>query len=312
MIADHYRQALNAATDDDEIASLRVEASAAYRRAGDRAAGLGASGVAAKAYLTAIELTDDPTIRTELCRQGGVAAGFSGQYDTAVPLLEQAIAELDASGRHEDARMAIVDLANALNDAGRVSEQQALLESALATAGHAADRGTGAVMLALVTTYVLAGQSGEETRRLIDRSIAVAEGLGDRHLLARALNIEGLRHLSLDNPVTARVQLAGAAELARPLGDLRLLTSVLANYSQVLEGDDEAADDVLAESTALALRLGRAALTALTIENHMRSLVLRGGWDSAEAIGATARDLELGTSSSGPQRWLGVIAAFPR
>ena len=311
VIADHYRQALDAASDDDEIATLRVEASAAYRRAGDRAAGLGAPGVAAKAYLTAIELTDDPPTRTELRRQAGVAAGFAGQCDTAVSLLEQAIADLDAAGRHDDARLAIDELSSALQDAGRMSEQQTLLESALATAGDAADRGTGAVILALATSQVIDAQDGgEDTRRLIDRSIAIAEGLGDRHLLARALNIEGIRHLFLDNPITARIQLAGAVELARPLGELRLLSIVLANYGQVLTGDDEAADDVLAESTALALRLGRAATIAVMIGNHMRSLILRGDWDGAEAIGATARNLDLATFSGEPQRWLAVLAAF--
>ena len=310
VIADHYVQALDAATDDDEIATLRAEASAAYRRAGDRAAGLGAVAVAAVAYLTAIDLTDDPTTRTELCRRAGVAAGFAGQFDTAVPLLERAIAELDATGRHDDARSATSELALTLADAGRQSERRLLLESALATAGDATDRGTGDILLSLAHLQVLSGEAGEATRRSIERSITIAEGLGDRRLLARALNTDGLRHLFLGNPITARVQLAAAVDLARPLDDLLLLDTVVANYSQVLEGDDEAADDVLAEAMAIALRLGRTFTIALAIGNRMRSLILRCDWDGVEAIGATARELELGTFNAEPQRWLAVLAAF--
>ncbi len=311
VIADHYRQALDAATDDDEVTVLRAEASAAYRRAGDRAAGLGAASVAAKTYGTAIDLADDPTTRTELCRRAGVAAGYAGQFEVAVPLLERAIAELGAAGRHEEARSATSELAYALSDAGRMSEQRALLESAIASTDDAADRGTGALILALASADVLGGRSGEDTRRLIDRSIAIAEGLGDRYQLARAFNIEGLRHLLLDNPISARAQLAAAVELARPLGDLHLLMTAVANYSQVLvDNDDDAADEAVAESMTIALRLGRTSSIALTIGNRMRFLILRGDWDGAEAIGATAGTLELAAFSGEPRRWLAVLAAW--
>ena len=166
------------------------------------------------------------------------------------------------------------------------------------------DRGTGAVMLALAQ-HVRAGRTGRRghaTLSSTDRSPsprASATGIcWPGHSTSKA-------SVTCSSATRSRPGCSWprAVELARPLGDLVLLATVVANYSQVLEGDDEAADDVLAESMAIALRLGRTFTIALAIGNRMRSLILRGDWDGVEAIGATARDLELGTFSGEPQRW---------
>ena len=118
-----------------------------------------------------------------------------------------------------------------LHDAGRSREADDLINSALAALpDDATDRGAAVLILRVAHNQVVNGQMDNTTAGLISRALDLAEGLGDRRMLAQALATDGVRHLNLDNSVTARVLLSASVDLARSLDDLDLLSVALGNF----------------------------------------------------------------------------------
>ena len=285
VIAEHYRQAVDAEPDAGDADDLRTSAAAAFSRAGDRAAGLGAAAAATDAYKAALGFVDDRATRADLLHKAGVVAGRAARFAEAIPMLEDAIAAHDALGRASDMREAIGDRDRVLRDAGRSREADDLINAALAALpDDATDRGAAVLILRVAHNQVVNGQMDSTTAGLISRALDLAEGLGDRRMLAQALATDGVRHLNLDNSVTARVLLSASVDLARSLDDLDLLSVALGNYGQVLIGDDEGADEVLDETMAIARRLGRSSMIGLAAGNRVRSLLRSGQWDRAAEV----------------------------
>jgi predicted ATPase len=314
VIAVHYRQALEADPDAVDAAELRRDAAAAYRRAGDRAAGLGASDAATNSYRSALDFVDEADGRAELLHTAGVVAGRAARFDEAIPMLEEAIAALDGLGRASDMREAAAALDRVLCDAGHNIEADNRMQAALAALpADATDYGTAVLLVQAASRRIAEGRVDDETAALLDRAIALAEGLGDRRLLAQALNYLGVAHLVRGNSETARVLLSAAVDRARSLDDLDLLVSALNNYGQVLVGADEPADEVLDEVLAVARRLGSSNVIGLAAGNRVRSLLRSGHWDRAADVARTAHhDVgETGTAAAADSvRWLAVLAAW--
>ena len=314
VVAEHFRRAVDAEPDAADADELRASAAAAYIRAGDRAAGLGAAAAATDAYLAALGFVDGAGTRAELLHKAGVVAGRAARFAEAIPMLEEAIAAHDALGRASDSREAIAARDRVLRDAGRSLEADDLINAALAALpDDASDRGAAVVILTVAHNQVVNGHMDNTTAGLISRALDLAEGLGDRRMLAQALGTDGVRHNNLDNSVTARVLLSAAVDLARSVDDLDLLSVALGNFGQVLIGDDEPADEVLDEVMAIGRRLGRSAMIGLAAGNRVRALLKSGEWDRAAEVAQAAHDLvgdTDATSATEPLRWLAALAAW--
>ena len=167
-------------------------------------------------------------------------------------MLEEAIAAHDALGRASDSREAIAAPDRVLRDAGRSREADDLINAALAALpDDATDRGAAVLILRVAHNQVVNGQMDNTTAGLIVAGARPRRGPRGPAHARPGVGHYGVRHLNLDNSVTARVLLSAAVDLARSLDDLDLLSVALGNYGQVLIGDDEGADEVLDETMAM-------------------------------------------------------------
>jgi class 3 adenylate cyclase/tetratricopeptide (TPR) repeat protein len=314
VVAVHLRHAIEADPEAAGAEELRSRAAAAFRRAGDRAFALGAAASALGAYRSAGEVERDELTHAELLLKAGRAAGRLDRFDESIPLIEQSIGEFQALGRDEDARVALHWLIFDLYDSGRTEEADRRLEAELARLpDDAMDIGGARLVAARASMRSVGGINDEETTQLIERAVHLAEGLGDRSLLARVTMIAGLRHLSLGHAHMARILTTAALEAAREVDDLEQLQGVLINTTQVLTGEDEFPMGLLREGLEVSRRLGRTVGIGLAAGNLCRALVRTGDWAAAGEV-AHAVVEELGTSTAHglgePLLWLSQLAAW--
>ena len=314
VIADHYRQALEADPDAVDAADLRRDAAGAYRRAGDRAAGLGAADAATNSYRLALDFVDEADRRAELLHKAGVVAGRAARFDEAIPMLEEAIAALDGLGRASDIREAVAALDRVLCDAGHNIEADNRMQAALAALpADATDYGTAVLLVQAASRRIVEGHVDDETAALLDRAIALAEGLGDRRVLALTLNYLGSPTWSAE---TARPQ----EFCSRPpwIGPDRSMTSTCSPRRSITTARSWSArmnrpTPFSTTRSPSRRRLGRSATIGIAAYNRIRSLVRSGQWDRAEDV-ARAAHRDVGESGAAGTAisvgWLAVLAAW--
>ncbi len=131
VIAMHYLDAHEAdpgAADADEV---RAKARSWFTRAADRAASLAASLEAQRAFERAAGLTDEGVERGRSLARAGELAMMGGRVEEAEPLLEEAIAILEACDHRGEAASAQAQLGEVLFVTGRIEGGVAQLRQAL-------------------------------------------------------------------------------------------------------------------------------------------------------------------------------------
>ena len=190
------------------VDDLRAPAIRALREAGERASALASPRTAARFYERALEIAGEEEADPELLYRLGQARSHGEGEGEAE--LERAAAGLIADGRKGLAAEALVVLHNAAWHAARGRGFE-LLDRALALVAdeQEATYSRGYVIATVGRFYGLGGRH-EEAIPLDTEAIAIAEQLGDRDLLAYALNNLG----------TARCEagdFAGLADIERSL-----------------------------------------------------------------------------------------------
>ena len=130
MIASHYLDAYRAAPTADDAGEIRDAARGLLVRAGERAASLGATGEAQRAFERAVDLTDDRLVQAELHERAGVLAWAGSRPADASGHYEQSIELFEAEGATHPAARVGARLAEVMWDRGRLGEGLARMDAA--------------------------------------------------------------------------------------------------------------------------------------------------------------------------------------
>ncbi|MFZ0043939.1 MAG: adenylate/guanylate cyclase domain-containing protein [Solirubrobacteraceae bacterium] len=287
VIASHYLDAYRAAGDDPDAESLRVETLAALRRAGQRAAVVGAPETAERTYMTARELAGDEHERAALTQAAGEMALQSGRHEVALELLESASTAHAAAGREQEAARLTREIGLSLVLLSRMDEAAERITAGLRVLGaDRLDPEVGALSATLGRAYVFAGDY-ERAAPALETALRIAEALKLPALFCETVTSKAISYLHEGRPEEARLLLNGAIEVAERHG----LTEALGrghvnNGSLAMQWDLPDAVAHCEAALAVARRRGDRFLESLSATNLMTVYVFDGRWGELDRLAA--------------------------
>jgi hypothetical protein len=198
------------------------------------------------------------SIRAKALYGYGRVALVQGDYDRAVPPLEESAAHFRASGEARGLAFALADLGWIAAAQGAYERARSFGEESLAVARDAGDETTIAAALHALACTILGEGDHETARPLFEESLELRRRLGDKRNMANSLSYLGVTVLLNGDPARAGTLLAEALELATELDNRLLVASVRVNLGLValFDGDYRRARSLASESLALAEGLG--------------------------------------------------------
>jgi class 3 adenylate cyclase/tetratricopeptide (TPR) repeat protein len=300
VIAQHYRDALEAVPGDPDTGQIRGQAVGALIRAAVRAERTGAPALAAANYAAAAELnpSDSPGRQAGVAdhedTQGGQpgagvlwqnaaqAALTSGDYMSAVRYAVRAGDYFRERGQARAAARAQITAAQALRRRGRHAEAREQLTAALEVLRAEPDIDTVRALhlLAALETF----EGSPDADRLTQEVLILGQALeASDGQLTYLFSIRGTYLYSANRRHEAIAYHRAAAQLATKVGDSLRLGEILYNLSAVLTVTDPAAGAEAARTAAGHLRrAGARDLLAVAITNLAQALLMLGDWDAAE------------------------------
>jgi class 3 adenylate cyclase/tetratricopeptide (TPR) repeat protein len=286
VVAAHYVDAYRAAPDAPDAAEIRAKAGEALVRAGRRAASLGASEEADRAFVQAADLIDDPSERAELLAEAGDAAFLGGRYEAARERLEKSIGLYEDAGLRTRAARVAGQLGWSTWFSGDLAGGADRIEQALSVL---ADEEPDADLAALIEIYArlrfFLGDVDTAAER-VERALEIAESLVLPDVLVDALNT---KHLVLGargrmEEGLALIEHAIAIGRERPPG--RPFGRALYNLSYQFAARDRHLDaiEVDQEGLEVARRFGDRVLELQSLGHIGTSLTFLGRWDEALAL----------------------------
>jgi class 3 adenylate cyclase/predicted ATPase len=257
VVAQHYLDSYAAAPDDPDAEELRATARKMMVRAGERAASLGASAEAQRAFERAIELTDDPVRQGELHERAGMMAYDGARAEEAGSHYERAIELFDAEGDSHPAARVSARLAEIMWDRGRLEHGLEIMNEAFEVLSREEPDADLAALAAQLGRFLFfAGQNDLALER-IDTALDLAEALMLPEVLAQALNTRGVilsRTRKTEAQSLMRTALTVALESDRPSAALRAyfnLADVMCQHDRY-----EEASELVGQGLELARRVG--------------------------------------------------------
>jgi class 3 adenylate cyclase/tetratricopeptide (TPR) repeat protein len=287
VIAAHELDAYRAATGDPDAEELRGRAIDALRRAGRRAAAMGASDSAERAYRSALELARAEEERLELQQLTGRMASLAGRVEEGAALLQEVVDAHAAAGRDREGVWATRDLGAALRALGRHEESITLTRAALERIDpDAIDADVASLNNDLATGLVFVGRH-DEAMAPAERGLLAAEALGLPDLLSDTMVALGLRYIFTMRVETGRTLIEGALKIA----DRHEITSV-AIRAHINLGHLHTAYDLPGgeahsrEALVQARRVGNRTSEAIAVSNLMHGYLLDGRWEAIDELAA--------------------------
>ncbi|TMK79440.1 MAG: adenylate/guanylate cyclase domain-containing protein [Actinobacteria bacterium] len=188
----------------------------------------------------------------------GRVALVQGDYDQAIPSLEQSARLFRELAEAEGLVFSLADLSFVATAQGRPADAQRFADEALEEANAAGnDRTIAAALHSLACTKLDADEYGE-ARALFEQSLALRRKLGDKRNIANSLSYLGSVALLEGDYDSATALLDESVALGRDLGNLLIVSVGLANESLVTlaAGDAGRAAALCIESLALSRELG--------------------------------------------------------
>jgi tetratricopeptide (TPR) repeat protein len=188
----------------------------------------------------------------------GRVALVQGDYEQAIPALEQSARLFREFGDVEGLVFSLADLSFVATAQGRQTDAQRFADEALAEANAAGNERTIAAALHSLACTKLDAHEYGEARALFEQSLALRRKLGDKRNVANSLCYLGSVALLEGDYDGATALLDESLALGRDLGNLLIVCVALANESLVAlaAGDAERAASVCIESLALSHELG--------------------------------------------------------
>ena len=228
------------------------------RRAGEAAERDGRRSQAAHHLLAAVPLVE-PAVAVAAARDAASAAGDARSWEDQVRLLEAA---LEVSADDATSLVVLLDLGRAQLSAGRVTDAVATFDRAEAAAEAAGDdHRRGLALLGRTERFETLARVRDHLPRL-GAAVERARDGHDQLLLSRLLSRRSALRIVLNERGEARIDAQEAVEIARQLGDARLVAGALIALHQSLwdPGSTEQALDVSAELGRVADTTGDADL----------------------------------------------------
>ena len=259
VVAAHYLDAYHAGPDDPDAEEIRSTAREMLVRAGERAASLGASTEAQRAFERAVELTDERVVQADLHERAGLMARMGARSDDSSAHFERAIELFETAGATHPAARVSARLAVALwVDRGRIEQGLQNLERAFGVLSQEEPDEDFAYIAAQLGRFLFfAGQSDLALQR-VETALETAEALGVPEVFSDALNTKAIifagRARKLEALALLRFALDVALENNKPSACLRAYYNLADTLCQV-DRYEEAADAVR-EGLALARHVG--------------------------------------------------------
>jgi class 3 adenylate cyclase/tetratricopeptide (TPR) repeat protein len=280
VVAAHYLDSYRAAPDDPDSEELRATAREMMVRAGERAASLGASAEAQRAFERAIELTDDPVGSAELYERAGMMAYVGARVDEAASQFERAIELFDAHGAiHPGARVS-AHLAEIMWDRGRFEHGLEIMNRAFEVLSQDEPDDDLAALASQLGRFMFFAGQHELALERIETALDLAEALMLPEVLAQAMNTKGVILFSHSRKTEGlsliHTALTVALEHDRPSAALRAYYNVADMMSQCdryQEGSDQ-----VRKGLELARRVGNRYWEWLFLGNAYPCFSL-GEWD---------------------------------
>jgi tetratricopeptide (TPR) repeat protein len=256
-------------------------------RAGERAASLGASAEAQRAFERAIELTDDPVRNGELYERAGMMAFNGARADEAASHFERATELFEANGASHPAARVSAHLAEIMWDRGRIENGLELMNRAFEVLSEdEPDADLAALAAQLGRFLFFAGQHDLALERS-ETALDLAEALMLPEVLSQAMNTKGTI-LSTHNRKTEALSLlntalAVALENDRPSAALRAyynLADIMSQHDRYQEGAE-----LVRKGLELARRVGNRHWEWFFLGHAYSSFAL-GEWDEVLAAQA--------------------------
>jgi class 3 adenylate cyclase/tetratricopeptide (TPR) repeat protein len=284
VVASHLLEAYRLDPDADDAEPLRAKAHAAFLRAGERAAALGASAEGGRYFEHAADLAPDPTERAAALVHAGELARRAGAFDRAAPHFEEAIQLYDEAGDTHAAARASSWLAQMEQSVGRIDQAIERMERAYDVIGQdEPDADLAFLLTRLGAALFFVGKLDEAADRT-QRGLEIAEALQLPEHLCRGLNTKAFA-LSVRHPQEARglFELALEIALANELHVFASTTCV--NLSDHGFQRDRYADSLtyLEQALALARRIGDRVQEWFSLSEMTYALTMLGRWDEALA-----------------------------
>ena len=286
VVAAHYVDAYRAAPDAPDAAAIRTKAGEALVRAGRRAASLGASEEADRAFVQAAELIDDPSAQAELLAEAGDAAFGVGRYDAARERFERSIALYEEAGLPKRAARVAGQLGWSTWFSGDLAGGADRIEQALKVL---ADEEPDADLAALIEIYArlryFLGDVDTAAER-VERALEIAESLVLPDILVDALNTKHLVLGTRGRVEEALALLEHAIAIGRERPPTRAFIRALYNLSYQFAARDRHLDaiEIDREGLEVSRRRGERVEELMSLGHMGTSLTILGRWDEALAL----------------------------
>ncbi len=285
VIAQHYRDALDAVPDDSDIGHIREMAVVMAERAGERAATTGASAAATDAFAAAAMLIEesDPRAAAQYWERAAGAAERAGEYQRSVEHAERALALCDPATDSRAAARARVSAGRALYLIGRLDDARRYLDDAMQELRDQPDHETIRALHELATVDVFS--ASPRAAETVWEAIELAIGLdSDASVLADTFSVAGIWYLTTNRIELCLAMLERSAKLAQQAGDRRAEARALSNIAgAVVITDPRTAIDAGRKAAELSRQLGDAVFLVTATANLASALLLTGGWEEAES-----------------------------
>jgi len=286
-IAAHYLDAYRAAGDDPDAEPLRVEAIAALRRAGQRAATVGAPETAERSYLAAAELAADEREQAELTQSAGEMALQAGRNDAALELLEHAAAAHRQAGRDREAARLAGRIGRALYLLGRGQEAAKRTAAALDELGSGPLDPDVAALNATLGQALVSSVNPDAAAAPLEAALQIAQALELPAVLGQALVYSAQHRLFAGRVEEAQILYSGAIEIAERHGLAELQSLAWANRGDLaMKWDLPKAKQDCQEALALSRRRGNRHAESISAGNLMTVYLFSGRWSELEQLAA--------------------------
>jgi len=283
VVARHLLDALDAGGEQGpQRADLTARARTLLMVAAARAEKLGSSDEAMRTLLIALDLDPDPSERARILHRAAHAAIAAGSPARAESLALEAAQIHRSLGETTERLRDELLVGRALNVFGRVQESFDIaraIDAALTDPDLGDDALRLDVFLLLEYTARALGDHDLQEQATL-RHLAMAEKLGDRREVVRALNSMAIFLVDLGSPTAYKSLLQSAVVISREDNLLPELARTLTNLcAETYPRDLARAAELGVESYAVARRVGYSEQTETALVNLAYTWWLDGSWD---------------------------------
>jgi len=279
-LASHYVAAYRATSEGEEAVALATQARIALRAAAERARSLGSQGQAVAFLEQAIEITQDPLEQADLLERAIDAANTASDLERALVLGPRLLAIRESLDDVAGQAMAVALHAEALYAARQRERAVQLIADGLQRFESLGDHPTILRLMGNLANGTIFLRHYDEGRAWADRTLALAERMGDPDAAAKMLNSKAQLAM-FEGRLWESIALAeGARRLAEQHG-----LEVVANRARSTLTNSLALDDPRAtaaiekEIIDYNRRQGRRETEIITLGNIAEDVRRTGEWD---------------------------------